>query len=60
MEKFNIIKAREIIDKEISDNMKLELGSNLFSKLLRIRAELDDLINYLDDPDKHERLKKLI
>ena len=59
MNKENIEKAREVIRKEIDDNMKLELGTSQFSKLCMIKGELDVLISILDNPNKYEKSKRM-
>lgn len=60
MNKDNIIKAREILKKELDESMKQELGSIPFSKLCDLIGRLDLLISILDDPVKFEKRQKLI
>lgn len=55
----NLKQARDLISNEIDNSMKLELGTNQFSKLCLLKGDIDLLINYLEEPDKHKKLNKL-
>ena len=58
MNKDNLIKAREIINNELSDCLK-ELGTDWYNKLCLIRGDLDSLIGIISDTDKYQSRQRM-
>ena len=58
MNRDNLIKAREIINLELSDCLK-ELGTDWYHKLALIRGDLDSLIGILSDTDKYNSRQRM-
>lgn len=58
MKKENLIKARELLNLELSSSIN-ERGTDWYYKLCCIRGELDSLITILDDIPKYEQRKRM-
>lgn len=55
----NLKSVQEILTNEINNSMKLELGTNQFSKLCLLKGDIDYLISLLESPEVHKKLNKL-